>query len=50
MLRKFEQALQAWRLKERLSPEEYTLARRADVELIMVLERLDKRLKEVEER
>lgn len=48
MLRKLEHAMQTWRLREKLSPEEYTLARRMDVELLAVLERLDKRVRELE--
>lgn len=50
MLRKLEQALSAFRLRAGLTPELYRLARTVDVELIAVLEGLDKRVKELEAR
>ena len=50
MLRKLETALSRFRLAMGLSAEHYRLARTVDVELIAVLEGLDKRVKELEAR
>jgi hypothetical protein len=45
---RLEKAMMAHRLGSRLTPEEYRMARTVDVELLMVLETLEKRVREVE--
>ena len=50
MLRKLEEALSRFRLLAGLTAEQYRLARLVDVELIHVLEGLEKRVKELEAR
>jgi hypothetical protein len=45
---KLEKAMMAHRLGSKLTPEEYSRARKADVELLMVLETLEKRVREIE--
>jgi hypothetical protein len=47
---KLEKALQKHRLGQNYTPEQYRMARTVDVELLMVLETLEKRVREVEGR
>jgi hypothetical protein len=47
---RLEKAMMAYRLGSQLTPEQYRRARTVDVELLMVLETLEKRVREVEGR
>lgn len=49
MFDRLSAALQAFRLASRLSSADYSLARKADVELLAVLERLERRVKRLED-